>query len=174
MPKGDVWKTSMVPRVWMISMVLRVSTMLERVRDGRSLLASVFRCAGRLITRQKGMGWKTSVCRARAKCPVAPMPQRERELHKDGGGGGGGGVARRARAARAPTARSYATCHVLRHVLRHALRRVLHVPVLHVSPKGSMGGGMRVSSVGSAAGKWRVPQLAPSLFRPPRRLGSAA
>ena len=39
-------------------------------------------------------------------CPVAPPSQRE--LHKDGGGGGGG-VARRARAARAPKARSCAT-----------------------------------------------------------------
>ena len=37
-------------------------------------------------------------------CPVAPPSQRE--LHKDGGGGS---VARRARAARAPKARSYAT-----------------------------------------------------------------
>ena len=39
-------------------------------------------------------------------CPVAPPSQRE--LHKDGGGGGGG-VARRARAARAPKAKSCAT-----------------------------------------------------------------
>jgi len=39
-------------------------------------------------------------------CPVAPLSQCE--LHKDGCGGGGG-VARRARAARAPKARSYAT-----------------------------------------------------------------
>ena len=38
-------------------------------------------------------------------CPVAPPSQRE--LHKDGGGGGG--VARRARAARAPNAKSCAT-----------------------------------------------------------------
>ena len=30
-------------------------------RDGRSLLAFVFRCARRLITRRKGTGWKTSV-----------------------------------------------------------------------------------------------------------------
>ena len=41
-------------------------------------------------------------------CPVAPASRRE--LHKDGGGGGGGGgVARRARAARAPEAKSCAT-----------------------------------------------------------------
>ena len=33
MPKGAVWKTSMVPRVSMISMVLRVSTMLDWVLD---------------------------------------------------------------------------------------------------------------------------------------------
>ena len=39
-------------------------------------------------------------------CPVAPPSQCE--LHKDGGGGGGG-VARRARAARALKAKSYAT-----------------------------------------------------------------
>ena len=39
-------------------------------------------------------------------CPVAPPSQRE--LHKDGGGGGGG-VARSARAARAPKAKSCAT-----------------------------------------------------------------
>ena len=39
-------------------------------------------------------------------CPVAPPSQRE--LHKDGSGGGGG-IARRARAARAPKARSCAT-----------------------------------------------------------------
>jgi len=39
-------------------------------------------------------------------CPVARPSQRE--LHKDGGGGGGG-LARRARAARAPKARSFAT-----------------------------------------------------------------
>jgi len=39
-------------------------------------------------------------------CPVAPATQRE--LHKDGGGGGGG-VAGRARAARAPKAKSCAT-----------------------------------------------------------------
>ena len=42
-------------------------------------------------------------------CLVPLIFQRERELHKDGGGGGGGGVARRARAARAPKARSCAT-----------------------------------------------------------------
>ena len=30
-------------------------------RDGRSLLAFVFRCAGRFTTRRKGTGWKTSV-----------------------------------------------------------------------------------------------------------------
>jgi len=40
-------------------------------------------------------------------CPVAPRSQRE--LHKDGGGGGGGGVARRARAVRAPKAKSRVT-----------------------------------------------------------------
>ena len=39
-------------------------------------------------------------------CPVAPPSQRE--MHKDGGGGGGG-VAMRARAARAPKAKSCAT-----------------------------------------------------------------
>ena len=47
MPKGAVWKTSMVPRVSVISVVPRMSTMLERVLDEiRSLLAFVFRCAG--------------------------------------------------------------------------------------------------------------------------------
>jgi len=40
-------------------------------------------------------------------CPVAPASQLE--LHKDGGGGGGGGVVRRARAARAPKAKSCTT-----------------------------------------------------------------
>ena len=33
MPEDAVWKTSIVPRVSMISMVPRVSTMLERVLD---------------------------------------------------------------------------------------------------------------------------------------------
>jgi len=33
MPKGAAWKTSMAPRVSMISMVPQVSTMLERVLD---------------------------------------------------------------------------------------------------------------------------------------------
>ena len=40
MPKGAGWKTSMVPRVSMISMVSRVSMMLEGVSDemvGRDL-----------------------------------------------------------------------------------------------------------------------------------------
>ena len=55
-----------------------------------------------------------------------------RQLRKDSGGGGGG-VAMRARAARAPKGQ------VLRHVLRHVLR----VLVLHVSPKGSVGGGFK-------------------------------
>ena len=53
-------------------------------------------------------------------------------------GGGGGGVARRARAARAPKAKSCATsCGTS----STALRRVVHVLVLHVSPKGRRGGG---------------------------------
>jgi len=33
MPIGAVWKTSIVPRVSIVSMVLRVSTMLEKVPD---------------------------------------------------------------------------------------------------------------------------------------------
>jgi len=36
-------------------------------------------------------------------------------------------------------------------VLRHILRRVFHVPVLHVPPKGSVGGGMLVLGMCSAA-----------------------
>ena len=67
-------------------------------------------------------------------CPVGPAFQRE--LHKDGGGGGGG-VARRARAARAPKAKSCATScgtsitvPVLYVPVFHVL--VFHVPVLHV------------------------------------------
>jgi len=35
----------------------------------------------------------------------------------------------------------YVLCHVVRRVLRYVLRRFLHVPVLQVSPKGSVGGG---------------------------------
>jgi len=50
-------------------------------------------------------------------------------------------LARRARAARAPKAKSaHVLWHVPRNALRSALRRVLHVPVLHVSSKGSAGG----------------------------------
>jgi len=41
--------------------------------------------------------------------------------------------------------------HVLRHVLRRVLCHVLHVFVLHMSPKGSVGGGMRVLGAGSVA-----------------------
>jgi len=41
-------------------------------------------------------------------CPVAPSSQRELRK-KNYGGGGGGGVARRARAARAPKAKAFAT-----------------------------------------------------------------
>jgi len=85
-------------------------------------------------------------------CPVAPPSQRE--FHKDGGGGGGG-VARRAQPRPGPEGQvlRHVLLHVLRNVLRSVLRRFLHVPVLHVSPKVSVGGGMRVLGVGSAAGR---------------------
>ena len=73
-------------------------------------------------------------------CPVAP-PSR-RELHKDGGGGDGG-VARMAQGARRPGSEGRVLRRVLWHVLRNALRRVLHVLVLHVSPKGRRRGGSR-------------------------------
>ena len=92
-------------------------------------------------------------------------PPSQRELRKDGGGDGGElvwrGLARGGRAPsgpRSPKAKSCATScsHVLRNalrsILRHVLRRVLHVLVLHVSPKGSVGGGMRMLGVGSAFG----------------------
>ena len=59
------------------------------------------------------------------------------------------GEARKARGARAPKASLYhVPRHALRNALRNFLRRVLDVPVLHVSPKESVGGG----------GRWRVPQ----------------
>ena len=69
-------------------------------------------------------------------------------------------MARRERAARALEGQFLR--HVLRHILRHVydiirnvpvLRRVLHVPVLHVSPKGSVGGRMRVLGMASVAGR---------------------
>jgi len=64
----------------------------------------------------------------------------QRQLRKDGGGGGGG-VARRARAAQAPKAKSCATpCHVLHELVLHVCR-----------PRASAGGGMRVLGVDSAA-----------------------
>ena len=92
-------------------------------------------------------------------CPVAPLSQRE--LRKDGGGGGDG-VARRARAAPGPEGQvlRHVLWHSLRHVLRSILRRVLHVPVLHmlvlhVSPKGGVGSGTLLLVVGFAAGRWR-------------------
>ena len=53
------------------------------------------------------------------------------------GGGGGGGVVRRARAARASKTKFCCTSSC--NVLRQFLRRVLHVLVLHVLPKGSVG-----------------------------------
>ena len=64
---------------------------------------------------------------------------------------GGGGVARKARAARAPKAKSCATSCGTFSVLRNDLRRVVHVLVLHASPKGRRRGG------GSRPGR-RVPQ----------------
>jgi len=75
-------------------------------------------------------------------CPVAPSFQRE--LHKDGVGGGG--VARRARAALAPKARSCATsCGTSSAAPYTALCAAFftcssHVPVFHVSPEGRRGG----------------------------------
>ena len=41
-------------------------------RDGRSLLAFVFRCAGPLVTRRKGTGWKTSVVSWVSMMPMLP------------------------------------------------------------------------------------------------------
>jgi len=82
-------------------------------------------------------------------CLVAPLSQRE--LHKDGGGSGGGEW-RGEEGARRLGPEGQFLNHVLRHALRNALRsvlrRVLDVPVLHVSPKESVGGG----------GRWRVSQ----------------
>jgi len=46
--------------------------------------------------------------------------------------------------ARRPGLEGQVLRHVLWHVLRSALRRVLHVLVLHVSPKGRRGGGSRL------------------------------
>ena len=82
-------------------------------------------------------------------CLNAPLSQRE--LHKYGGGSGGSEW-RGEEGARRPGPEEQFLHHVLRHALRNALRnvlrRVLDVPILHVSPKGSVGGG----------GRWRVPQ----------------
>ena len=41
-------------------------------RDGRSLLAFGFRCAGPLVTRRKGTGWKTSVVSWVSMMPMLP------------------------------------------------------------------------------------------------------
>jgi len=75
-------------------------------------------------------------------CLDAPLSQRE--LHKDGGGSSGGEW-RGKEGARRPGPEGQVLHHVLRHAprnaLRNVLRRVLDVPVLHVSPKGSVGGG---------------------------------
>jgi len=54
-------------------------------------------------------------------------------------GGGGGGVARRERAPVGPGSPSPAP-RLLWNFLHSALRRVVHVPVLHVSPRGRHGG----------------------------------
>ena len=86
-------------------------------------------------------------------CLVAPLSQRE--LLKDGGGSGGGEW-RGEEGARRPGpegkflyhALKHALRNTLRNALRNALRRVLDMPVLHVSPKESVGGG----------GRLRVPQ----------------
>ena len=73
-------------------------------------------------------------------CPVAPPSQHE--LHKDVGGGGGG-AAMRARAARAPKAKSCATsC---------GTSSAAPVLVLHVSPKGRRVGGLASGSPRAAA-----------------------
>ena len=78
-------------------------------------------------------------------CPVASPSQRE--LHKDGGGGGGG-VAMRARAARAPKTKSCATSCGTSSATPCT---VLHVLVLHVSPKGRRVGGLASGSPHAAA-----------------------
>jgi len=82
-------------------------------------------------------------------CLVAPLSQHE--LHKDGGGSGGGEW-RGEEGARRPGPEGQFLYHVLRNALRNVfrnvLRHVLDVPVFHVSPKESVGGG----------GRWRVPQ----------------
>jgi len=74
-------------------------------------------------------------------CLVAPLSQRE--LHKESGGGEWRGE----EGARRPGPEGQFLYHDLRHALRNALRnvlrRVLYVPVLHVSPKESAGGGGR-------------------------------
>ena len=74
-------------------------------------------------------------------CPVAPISQRERELHKEGGGGGGD-VAMRARAARTPKAKSCATFCGTSSVTPCAAS--FTCPSFTCHPKGSVGGGMRV------------------------------
>ena len=77
-------------------------------------------------------------------CLVAPLPQRE--LYKDGGGSGGGEW-RGEEGARRPGPKGQflhdAPRNAIRSALRSVLRRVLDVPVLHVSPKESVGGGGR-------------------------------
>ena len=77
-------------------------------------------------------------------CLVAPLSQRE--LLKDGGGSGGGEW-RGEEGARRPGPEGqflrHVLWHTLRSTLRNALRHVLDVPVLHVSPKESAGGGGR-------------------------------
>ena len=42
------------------------------LRNGRSLLVFVFRCAGHSITRRKGTGWKTSVVSRVSTMPMLP------------------------------------------------------------------------------------------------------
>ena len=71
-------------------------------------------------------------------CPVAPPSQRE--LHKDGGGGGGG-VVMRARAARAPKAKSCATSRGTSSATPCAASLTCSS---FMSPKGRRGGGARV------------------------------
>ena len=83
-------------------------------------------------------------------CPVARPSQRE--LHKDGGGGGGG-LARRARAARAPKARSFATScgtsSATSSVASCAASFTCSSFTCHL--RGGVGGGTRELSVGSKA-----------------------
>ena len=74
-----------------------------------------------------------------------------RELRKDGGGGGGG-VARRARTARASKAKSGAeSCATSCGTSPGTSCAASFTCPSFTSPKGSLGGGMRVMGVGSAA-----------------------